>query len=445
MYFLYSVLFSLGIILTAPYYLWRLRGKILRGAGWGERLGHLPAGFPAPDGPGAIWVHAVSVGETLAIAGLVRELQARFPGRRIFLSHVTPAGREASEKRLPEVAGRFYLPLDWRWCARRVVERLRPALLVIAETELWPNLLRAVHESGARVAVVNARLSDRSYRGYRRVRPFMRRVLGDVDWIGAQTPADRERFLALGAAPERVTVAGNVKFDGRPPEAKEFTAALRQALSAAGRAPVIIAASTMAGEEEMVLEAWQPVRAAHSRALLILAPRHPARFETVAQMLARRGLAAVRRTALEPTPEAMARQLAEVEILLLDTIGELAAVFEVGEVVFMGGSLVATGGHNLLEPAYWGKAVLFGPHMHNFRDIAARFLEARAGVQVAGAAELGQAMLDLVSDEARRRELGDAARELLKQEAGATRRIAEHLQRWLEPGVAATAPESEGQ
>jgi 3-deoxy-D-manno-octulosonic-acid transferase len=438
MYFLYSVLFSLGIVLTAPYYLWRLRGKILSGAGWRERLGYLPADFPAPSEPGAVWVHAVSVGETLAVAGLVRELQARYPGRKIFLSHVTPAGREASEKSLPGVAGRFYLPLDWRSCTRRVIARLRPAVLVIAETELWPNLLRAAHDAGARVALVNARLSDRSFRGYRRLRPFMRRVLENVDWIGAQTPADRERFVSLGAPPERTSVTGNIKFDGQPPAAKEFTLALAKALELAARGPVVVAASTMAGEETEVLAAWRRVRAAHPQALLILAPRHPARFDAVAQLLARQGHAAIRRTALETSPEAMARQLAA-EILLLDTIGELAGVFELGDVVFVGGSLVPTGGHNLLEPAYWGKAILFGPHMHNFRDIAARFLEAGAAVKVGSAEELGQATLDLLGDEPRRRRLGAAARELLALESGATRRILERLHEWLETGVEARA------
>jgi 3-deoxy-D-manno-octulosonic-acid transferase len=437
MYFLYSVMFSLGIIVTAPYYLWRLRGKILSGAGWRERLGYLPADFPAPADPGAIWVHAVSVGETLAVAGLIRELQSRYPGRRIFLSHVTPAGREASEKRQPGVEGRFYLPLDWRFSTRRVVERLRPALLVIAETELWPNLLRAAHEGGARVALVNARLSDRSFRGYRRIRPFMRRVLAHVDWIGAQSPADRERFLALGAPVERVSVTGNIKFDAQPPVAKEFTAALGQALELAARAPVVVAASTMAGEETPVLAAWRRVRAAHSRALLILAPRHPARFDSVAQILARQGHAALRRTALESSPQGMARQLAAAEILLLDTIGELAGIFELGDAVFVGGSFVPTGGHNLLEPAYWGKAILFGPHMYNFRDIAARFLEAGAAVQVESDEALGQALLDLLADEPRRHQLGTAARRLLEIESGATARILGHLQEWLEAGVEA--------
>ncbi len=226
MYFLYSLLFTFGLILTAPYYLWRLRsrsGGMKGGAGWRERLGLLSFvpgdGKPATGNrqpetaPGSIWVHAVSVGETLAVVPLVKELQRLYPDRKIFLSHVTPAGRQASESKLPGVAGRFYLPLDWRWAADNAVERVRPALLVIVETELWPNLLRSAHQSGAKVALVNARLSERSFRGYRLARPFMKRVLENIDWIGAQTASDAERFRALGAKPERVEITGNVKFD----------------------------------------------------------------------------------------------------------------------------------------------------------------------------------------------------------------------------------------
>lgn len=435
MYFLYSLLFTLGMILTAPYYLWRLRGKILSGADWRERFGFLPSTLPPGEDPGAVWVHAVSVGETLAVSGLVRELQRLYPGRKIFLSHVTRAGRQAGEKRIPGVAGRFYLPLDWRWCVRRVFARLRPALLVIAETEIWPNLLRAARESGARVALVNARLSQRSFRGYRRFRPFLRRVLDGVDWIGAQTSADRERFLLLGATPERVSVTGNLKFDGQPPASREFTKALGESLRLARRGPVVVAASTMTGEEPAVLAAWERIRSSFPQALLILAPRHPARFESVARLLAHQGRATIRRTALESSPAQMERQLASAEVFLLDTIGELAGIFELGQVVFVGGSLVPTGGHNLLEPAYWAKPIVFGPHMENFRDIARTFLAAGAAVQVENAQELSEAVVDLFGNEPRCRELGAAARALLERESGATSRILDRLRPWLGTGA----------
>lgn len=431
MFLTYSVLFTLGVLLTAPYYLWRLRAKGVSGAGWRERFGFLPASFQQ-SAARAVWIHGVSVGETLAVAGLVKELQRRFPQRKIFLSHVTPAGRAAGETRLPGLAGRFYLPLDWSWSVRRALSRIRPALLLIVETELWPNLLQAAHECGARVVVVNARLSDRSLRRYRLVQRFMRRVLENVDLICAQSAREAERFRSLGAESERVAVTGNLKFDAKPPEAGELTACLEKALQLAPRSPVIVAASTMPGEETLLLSAWAEIRRVHPQALLILAPRHPARFETVAQLLAREGWTFIRRTALEGNQQKLASQISATEILLLDTIGELAGIFKVGDVVFVGGSLVPTGGHNLLEPAFWAKPIVFGPHMENFQDIAQLFLEAGAALQVLDLQSLSRTILLLVGDTTRRQQLGAAAKELLECESGATVRVLEHLQEWLD-------------
>lgn len=430
MFLIYSLLYSLGVVLTAPYYLWRLRGKILSGAGWRERFGFLPVMF-RQDEVGAIWVHAVSVGETLAVVGLVRELRRRFPARKVFLSHVTPAGREACAACLPGLAGWFYLPLDWAWVVRRVVRHLRPALLVIVETELWPNLLRAAHESGARVVLVNARLSDRSLARYRLVRPFMRRVLQMVTCICAQSPADAARFRMLGAVSERVVVTGNMKFDATPPQVGEISQQLGRALQLARRGPVLVAASTMPGEEARLLPVWAEIHRFHPTALLILAPRHPARFDAVAQFLGQKRLACVRRTALAADVQQLASQIAAAEIVLLDSIGELAGLFELADLVFMGGSLVPTGGHNLLEAAFWAKAILFGPYMWNFRDIAQLFLQARAARQVRDAQELSRAALELLGDAGRRRELGRAAKQVLETHAGATERVLEHLKECL--------------
>ena len=430
MFLVYSVLLSLGLVLTAPYYLWRLRGKTGASAGWRERFGLLPPEFQQAQ-KGAVWIHAVSVGETLAVAGLAGEIGRRYPGRKIFMSHVTPAGREVGESRLPSVAGRFYLPLDWGHSVRRAFACIRPALLVLVETELWPNLLRVAHEFGARIIVVNARISDRSFRRYCWARPFMRRVLESVDRVCAQTEDDAEKFRRLGAKPASVVVTGNLKFEGKPPQLSELTEKLKKALRGLDRGPVIVAASTMPGEEPLLLPAWEKVRDRHPRALLILAPRHPARFDSVAQLLAGKGRSFVRRTALRSDENAMGSQLAAPEILLLDTIGELAGIFEMAEVVFMGGSLVPTGGHNLLEPAFWGRPILHGPHMENFRDISRLFSQAGAAVQVRDAEELGRRFLALLQDDARRRELGERARQVVEQEAGATPRVLEHIRALL--------------
>jgi 3-deoxy-D-manno-octulosonic-acid transferase len=396
----------------------------------------------------------VSVGETLAVAGLVRELRRRHPERKIFMSHVTPAGRKAGDDRLPAtspnasqggvatsrtavVDGRFYLPLDWAWATRRAVKQIRPALVLIVETELWPNLLRVAHQGDAHVVVINARLSDRSFRGYRLARPFMRRVLSCVDGVCAQTPRDAERFKLLGVPAERVAVTGNIKFDGRPPERGSLVGLLVKALQSAGRGRVIVAGSTMPGEETLVLEAWSAIRQSHPKALLILAPRHPARFEEVAQLLARAGITFVRRSALEPAAEELVEQLASPQVLLLNTIGELAGVFELADVVFVGGSLVPTGGHNLLEPAFASKPILFGPHMQNFRDSAALFVRDKAAVQVQNASELARETLRLLGDAGERHRLGQAAKSVLERESGATERILARLDTYLKPAQSA--------
>jgi 3-deoxy-D-manno-octulosonic-acid transferase len=430
MYLVYSLLFSFGVLLMAPYYLWQHRGRARSSAYWRERLGYLPDDLQQPAGSkvGSIWVHAVSVGETLAVAGLIREIQKQYPQRRIFLSHITPAGRETSEARLPNVAGRFYLPLDWKVCVTRTLRRLQPALLLIAETELWPNLLRAAHEFGCRIVVVNARLSDGSFRGYRLLRPFMRRVLQNVDCIFAQTEIDAERFRQIGAPPERVSAVGNLKFDSIPPQVGELPGRLQGVLQEAERGPVLVAASTMPREEPLVLRAWQEIRSRYPRALLILAPRQPVRFEQVAQLLSEQKRKFVRRTALETGREELVSQLASSEILLLNTIGELAGLLQTADVVFIGGSLVPTGGHNLLEPAFWGKPIVFGPHMHNFRDAAERFLRAEAAVQIHTPEQLAAECIRLLGDATRREELGGRARRVLQEESGVARRILVRLQ-----------------
>jgi 3-deoxy-D-manno-octulosonic-acid transferase len=427
MYLIYSMLFSVGAILTAPFYWWR-KGRAQERGYWAERFGSIPF---QETRPGAIWVHAVSLGETLAVAGLVEEIQREFPERKIYLSHVTPAGREAGGKRLPSVAGRFYLPLDWRWAARKALARIRPSLLVIVETELWPNLLRAAQEAGARVVIVNARMSKRSLRGYKLARPFLRRVLANVDEICAQTKEDAERFRQLGAQPARVRMVGNLKFDSQPPQLGEFARALKAALRQAQRGPVLVAASTMPGEEPLVLQAWDLIQARYPKALLILAPRHPARFEEVSLDLARAQRGFVRRTTMQVEERALSSQLASTAILFLDSIGELAGVFEVADMVFIGGSLVPTGGHNLLEPAYWSKVIAFGPHMENFRDIAKLFLDAGAAIQIRNPEELAHATWLLENKEARER-LGAAAREVLEQNSGATARTLDGLRKYLD-------------
>jgi 3-deoxy-D-manno-octulosonic-acid transferase len=302
---------------------------------------------------------------------------------------------------------------------------------VIVETEIWPNLLHEVKKSGAHVVIVNARMSTKSLRGYLFARPFVSRVLANVDEIYAQTEQDADRFRQLVDAPERVQMVGNLKFDAQPPLLGEFARALKAALQQARRGPVLVAASTMPGEEPLVLEAWDEIRARYPQALLILAPRHPTRFEEVSHDLAQSQRGFVRRTALPSDAHALARQLASIDILLLDTIGELAGIFEVADMVFIGGSLVPTGGHNVLEPAYWSKVIAFGPHMENFRDIAKLFLDAGAAIEVRNPQELAHATWLLEHKDAREG-LGASARHVMEKHSGATARTLEGLRKYLD-------------
>lgn len=421
----------------APYYLWRHRGR-KELAGWRERMGLLPDSL-RQNTPGAIWIHAVSVGETLAVAGLVKELQRRYPERKIFLSSVTATGREAGEKRLPDVAGRFYLPFDWKWTVRRVLRHIRPSIFVIVETELWPNLLKAAREFGCQTLLVNARVSDRSFPGYRRIRPFMRHVLENITRICTQTALDAERFQQLGARPGRVVVTGNLKFDGHAPEFGNFGRKIKDVLAAENRSPVFVAGSTMQGEEPLVLQAWRAIRQKHPRAVMILVPRHPGRFDEVAEMLQAQKLKYIRRTRLPANDGEIRDRLASVEVMLLDTIGELAEMVGVADIVFVGGSLVPTGGHNVVEPAFWGKPIIFGPHMNNFRDVASLFLRAGGAAQVAGPEGLADEVLHLLDFPTDARQMGEKARSVVEEQAGAAMRILNQMEKWLGTPQATTA------
>jgi len=431
---LYSFLVTIAAVLAAPWYLARygLRGRP-RGY-WRERMGLLPECFQKGThaGEGAIWIHAVSVGETLAVAGLIAEMNRRFPGRPVYLTHVTPTGRAAGEARIPGVTGRFFLPLDWKWAARRIFHRLRPAMLILAETELWPNLLSAARETGTPVVLVNARLSDRSLRGYRRFGFFFGRSLASIDHIFAQTERDAARFRELGVPAHNITVAGNLKSDMKQPQSSDFTREARRALDDSGRGPVLVAGSTMRGEEPAVLRAWDAIRERCSRAFMVLAPRHPERFEEVARLLENEGRNFVRRTALNAA--GFGREFLGPDILLLNTIGELAGAYQLADAAFVGGSLVATGGHNPLEPAFWGKPVLFGPHMNAFRDLADQFVAAGAAFQVGSADELAARVVELFTSPVLRETMGSRAQSVLQSSAGATARVIDALASRLEEG-----------
>ncbi len=417
MYFLYSVLLALGFVLVLPLYLWRGRadGRYLRT--FAERMGRLPESLSPPGARGAIWVHAVSVGEVLAARPLVAALEALFPDRAVFLSTTTPTGHAVAKRSLRATERLFFAPFDWKGPVRKAMDRLQPALLVLVETEIWPNLIHEAKRRGVAVAMVNGRISERSHRGYRRIRPLLREVLREVDLFLMQGDAHAERIRDLGAPFDRVRVSGNVKFDLEAPKTSETLAALLRR-----EGPLVVAGSTVEGEEAAVLSAFSKVRERVPSAWLLIAPRHPERFDLVPALVREAGLRCVRRSVLEPGAAAAA------DVVLLDTLGELAQVYGLARVVFVGGSLAPKGGHNILEPAVLGRPVVVGPHMENFREIEAAFRAAGALVQVEDAQGLARELLSLLTDEARNREVGERGRAVVEQNRGALARTVSALE-----------------
>jgi 3-deoxy-D-manno-octulosonic-acid transferase len=380
-----------------------------------QRMGYLPVSFNL-DGDQSIWIHAVSVGEALTARALVADLKARYPSLRIFLSTTTLTGQQVARTRLQDVDAVFFFPFDWPPFVRRTLRLVKPKLFIMMETEIWPNLLRACRREGVRTMVVNGRISSRSYPRYRLARPFFRRVLADVDRFCMQSEESARRIVDIGADPARVLVTGSLKFDSlESPAAASGRGAgrvLRYFRLPAGR-PVFMAASTLKGEEEAVLAAYAAVRRAYPTALLVLAPRKPERFGDADALARAEGLRVVRRSELAVDAEPRA------DVVILDTIGELAHLFPIATVVFVGGSLVDHGGHNILEPAVHGKPIVFGPYMQNFAEIAAAFLREQAAVQVDDAGTLTSTVLRLMGDSVERARLGAAARALVEANRGA--------------------------
>ena len=419
MHILYSILLTAGFVLALPWFLWKGRstGKYLRNLR--ERLGRLPV-YLNVDGDRSIWIHAVSVGEVLAARPLVPALRERFPGHRIFLSTTTLTGNAVAKKSIRGVDGLLYAPFDFPHPVRKALDVLNPSLLVLVETEIWPNLVHEARRRGTRVALVNGRISPRSFPRYLRARSFLRPVLSEIDLFLMQGEPHGERIRVLGAPEERVLVTGNLKFDAVVPE-RLPERLVRLLQGGASPRPLWVAGSTVGGEEELVLSAFHRVRERVPQARLLVAPRHPERFAAVPPLVEAAGFRCLRRSSLDPIA------WRDGEVLLLDSLGELAQVYALASVVFVGGSLVPSGGHNILEPAVAGKAVVVGPHMENFQEIADQFRTEGAMVQVASPDELAREVSALFLDEGRRRFLGERARDLVGRNRGAVSRTTEAL------------------
>jgi 3-deoxy-D-manno-octulosonic-acid transferase len=416
MYFVYSLLTLAVFVAVSPYFLYQaVRYKKYIGS-LRQRLGYLPITFNV-DGEESIWIHAVSVGEALTARALAADLKAQYPRLRLFLSTTTIAGQHVARRSLQHVDAVFYFPFDWTFIVRRTLDLVRPRLFIMMETEIWPNLLRECRARGVRTIMINGRISSRSYPRYRLVRGFFRRVLADVDRFCMQSEESARRLTDLGADPSRITVTGSLKFDslelpspashGRPRER-----VLRFFRFAPNRT-VIVAGSTMRGEETAILRAFRSVKTAAPTAVAVIAPRQPERFGEVERLAREAGFETIKRSELPIDAEPRA------DVVILDTIGELAQVYQVATAVFVGGSLADHGGHNILEPAIFGKPIVTGPHMQNFREIAETFLSNDAAVQVTSDRELDDALLALVTDPVRRASLGAAARALVEANRGA--------------------------
>ena len=401
--------------------LWRARRAPAYALRWGERLGFGPALGP---GRRVIWVHAVSVGETLAALPLVRALQRRYPEARLVVTTMTPTGSARVTAALGDSVHHVYAPYDLPGAVDRFLRRIHPDLLVIMETELWPNILAGCRRRNIPVMLANARLSARSATGYRRLAPLTRGMLGQLAVVAAQTRDDGERFLALGLPAERLAVTGNIKFDVEIDAARRGRAeALGREWRGPGGRPVWLVASTHRGEDAMILDAFARVLEAHPRTLLVLVPRHPERFDEVARLCAQRGHRLARRGAGESPTEHQ-------QVLLGDTMGELPDFFGACDLAFVGGSLVPVGGHNLIEPAAWGVPVLSGPSLFNFAEVAS-LLEAAGGMRVCGAAEeIAAEVKRLLADQSERRLLGARARAVAEANRGAMERLLALIDRW---------------
>ncbi|HEX6824300.1 MAG TPA: 3-deoxy-D-manno-octulosonic acid transferase [Candidatus Sulfotelmatobacter sp.] len=417
-YLLYSVALALGLLLSLPFWLFQIarHGKYWRS--FPQRIGKVPKALTAISGERLIWIHAVSVGEVLAVAGLIAQVRQAFPQHRIVVSSTTDTGHALAQKRFG-AENAFYFPLDFAFAIRPYLRALRPEVVVLAETEFWPNFIRLAHTSGARIAVVNARISDRSWPNYRRFTWALQKILRHVDLFLAQTQQDSDRLQSIGADPTRIRVTGNLKFDVSLPSPPPILEPLRQALNAEGAGPVLVCGSTVEDEERLLLKAFENILVKHSKAVMILAPRHPERFRTVAGIIQQMGIPFHLRLRWSREPLAGS-------VFLLDTIGELAALYGLADLAFVGGSLVPRGGHNIIEPAQHGVAVVTGNHTENFRDIVSLF-QGRDAVRIVGMAELPLVLMQLIENDVERAALGRRAKQTIQSQMGATARTLQAL------------------
>lgn len=397
--------------------LWRSRHLPGYRRHWPERLGR----YRAAPGQPILWLHAVSVGETRAAIPLIEGLRRRYPDHHLLLTHMTPTGREAAQALIGQDVSRCYLPYDLPFAVQRFLDHFKPRLGLLLETEIWPHLVSACHRHGTPLLLVNARLSEKSATRYDRHQPLVRETLAQLALVVAQTPADAQRFSKLGA--QEVVVAGNLKFDMPPsPVSDEQVSSLRRVVGNDRR--IWLAASTRPGEEQLLLDMWPRLNSTDR--VLVLVPRHPQRFDEVAALLRKSGIAFVRRSENHPVP-------ANVPVLLGDSMGEMQAYYQVADVAVIGGSLLPFGGQNLIEATAVGCPVILGPHTYNFGDAAEAAVAAGAAIRLADPARLPQVLPPLLENAPERQAMGEAGRRFTLQHQGATHTIMALIERFVPP------------
>ena len=427
-WWVYNLLFPIAFAFLLPHFALRM----LRRGGYGRhflqrfgRYGAAEAALLAATGR-PIWIQAVSVGELAVAFSFMDELRRRDPAARFVLTTNTSTGHALALKKIQAPDATLYFPMDVPWVMARALRRIRPSAVVLVENEMWPNLIRYARKRGVPTVMINGRISEHSFRGYRKIRFITRRLLPQIHWFCVQSADDRDRLLALGAPADRVEIAGSAKYDIGPtaPTAEARACALLAKLGVKPGNPVLVGGSTWAGEEEFLLDFYSEAKPLHPGLILVLVPRHAERREEVLEAVRRRGLSVIQRSQF---PDGVASPEKRPDVLLVDTTGELRGFYAAADVAFVGKSLTQTGGQNPIEPARDGKPVVVGPHMENFAAIAKDFADARAWVQATDAADLKAHLLKLLGNAAERSRLGRAAAELVARQAGATRRMAERV------------------
>jgi len=432
MAYLLNVVYLLVLAVASPWLAWQAWRTGKYREGWGAKfLGRVPIRLGSAP---CLWLHAVSVGEVNLLATLIERWERLHPEWEIVISTTTHTGLQLAQKRYaPRTV--FYCPLDFTWAVRRAMRAIRPELFVLTELELWPNLIRAARQQGAKVAVVNGRLSEKSFRGYRRIGWLARRVLAQIDLIAVQNGEYAQRFFALGAVSDTVQTTGSIKFDGaRADRNNPDTLRLAGLAGIAADDIVLLAGSTQDPEESLALDTYEQLVTAHPRLRLILVPRHPERFDAVAELLNRRGVRWQRRSRLDAD-----RADPGARVLLIDAVGELGAWWGAAQIAFVGGSMGQRGGQNMIEPSAYGAAVSFGPNTWNFRDVVSQLLAHQAAIVVHNGPEFTDFVRRCLEDAGFAAELGLRARTLVLQQQGAADRTIELLDRLHRHSAAASA------